>query len=652
MKEYLQENYKKIISYVFVAIAVISVLATGISAIIKVQNTEMKTYCVHGQYESVYPPGGINEPESYIYEFVCVGENTQALLVRGQIWELSSGTIWYRIEDEQGNPIIENTEDIQDVRHPNYDGAWIDVSELGLVQGEHYKFMTSLAWTDNVLIGFEDFKISVSQIFEYNYAPFYTAFVILFMASTLIWVYLVHKKGYGAKVYFVTSLILGVVIMLLMPPVNRDDEYRHFLRAYMEVKELQPVLEAPVGGESGLIGDDPNGEYMLDVPYEINELRLMGYEDNYNGYEYKTETNQFLCIDKLIATLKEEPAEETSRVSVAAVIYKDTSSYWPQIISMEVAEFLGARDLFLYYAARFGQLFVCILMEVLAMKLAPRMKEIIWLLSFIPNAFLLKASCNPDGLMTAEILLLAAIIVWMKEEKIDILSKKGIVGCLLYLSLSYNIMLMKFPYILISLGFFVYWEKENVEKIWKWIQSCKKQALYIAGVIAAVGVAVLCLMKERLLSLVYIFLPQTHIAYIIEHPGEIFRLFIEKWGFMCVNLLSGMNGEFFIPYAIFVFAILIMMKKQLSTPKRIWFGVLFGILIMVIVLAGYSLSPADYGKIEEIGYRYLLPFLVVGAIALPSGNEKTETYAKQLMPLAIFVTMTTTMITWIVGWSV
>jgi len=122
--------------------------------------------------------------------------------------------------------------------------------------------------------------------------------------------------------------------------------------------------------------------------------------------------------------------------------------------------------------------------------------------------------------------------------------------------------------------------------------------------------------------------------------------------FMCFNLLFGMNGEFFVPYVLMAAIILIMLKRRLPTNKRISFAALFGFLVMIIVLAGYSLSSPDGGVIEAIGYRYLLPFLVVGAFALPSGNEVTDRYAKKLMPLAIYVTMTTTMITWIVGWSV
>ena len=73
MKGKLQGDYKKIISYVCVAVAVLSVLITGIMAIKKVHSVDLKEYQVHGQFEQVLEPGHINEPESYIYPLQCVG---------------------------------------------------------------------------------------------------------------------------------------------------------------------------------------------------------------------------------------------------------------------------------------------------------------------------------------------------------------------------------------------------------------------------------------------------------------------------------------------------------------------------------------------------------------------------------------------------
>ena len=652
MNEKLPGGYKKIISYVFVAVAAISVLVAGVMAIKKLHSTDLVAYQVHGQFEDYKVPGTVNEEDSHIFDFQCVSNDMQALLVQGYIDDVSYGYMWYRIEDMEQNVLIESLQDLQKSRQEGYNGAWIDVSELRLERGKNYRLTINLGQAYAALITYENLKITVAQVFEYNYAWLYTFVVVSLMIAAFVWLYYVYKHGYSEKLYIITSLVLGVMVVFLMPPANRDDEYRHFLRAYMDAKGLEAEYRLPTGQESGLISENPYGEFMMDVSYEVNALRLLSYRENYNGFEYRSEINPYLCLDKLTTLLSEEPKEYQYGVSMAAVAYKNSSSYWPQVFAMMVGNLFGARDMVLYYMARLGQLLVCIAMEVMAMKLAPSLKEIIWLLTFIPNAFILKASCNPDGLMTAEILLLAALVVWMREEKIDLVSKKGVIETILYIALSYNIFMMKFPYIIISICLILYLKEDNVRKAIRWIENNKTLAKKLAIGIGAVSVVGIIVLRNTLLGFVYSFLPQTHIAYILTHPGEILVLFAKKWIFMCFNLLSGMNGEFIVPYVVFVLAIIIMLKKRLPMNKRVAFAGLFGVLILVIVLAGYSMSAPDNGAIEEIGYRYLLPFLVVGAIALPSGNDKTEAIAKQLMPLAIFATMTTTMITWIVGWSV
>lgn len=652
MKEYLQKNYKKIIPYVIAACAVVSVLVSGITAIIDVQKTGLKSYRVQDQYMAQLAVEDIYMEESFTHDFICVGSDMVALQVEGVVSEDTTGTVSYKIEDVDGNLIVKDSMDIQKQKNPDYDGVWIDVNKAGLVQGERYKLTVDYSDTENMQVIVAGSSISVRQFFMYEYADMYTVGIIVFMILALVWLYLIYKKGYGPKMYMVTSLVVGILLIFIMPPASQDDEYRHFLRAYMDVADSEVVVEIPTGGESGLIGTQPTGEHMIDVPFEINEIRLLGYEDNFNGYGYIAEQNSFLCMERMIALLKAEKVDTVHRVAVTGVVFKDATSYWPMILGMKAAELFGVRDLFLFHAARFGQLLVCLLMELAAMKLAPKMKEMIWLLAFIPNAFLLKASCNPDGLLTSEILLLAAIIIWMKEKKMNVLSLKAVLGWMVYLLLTYSIMKMKLPYILISAGLLIYLGKDNIEKEWNWVKNHKKITIGIVIMVFLVGIAGVVVLKDVLLDMLYQFLPLNYIVYIVEHPFEILKLFAGKWIEMWISLFSGMQGTNLLPYPIMVFGILMMLKKEQPVIKRVWFAFLFAALILVIVLVGYTLTPPDYGTIWGIGYRYLLPFMIVGALCLPAGNEKTHKLAVNLMPIAIFVTMTSTVITYFVRWSV
>ena len=220
------------------------------------------------------------------------------------------------------------------------------------------------------------------------------------------------------------------------------------------------------------------------------------------------------------------------------------------------------------------------------------------------------------------------------------------------MALTYNIFLIKLPYVLVSVGCLIYLGRDNIRKAWNWIKNHKKASIGIGVGVVTIGIAGIIVLKDTLLQLLYFFLPINYIDYIARHPIEIAKLFAGKWIEMFINLYSGMKGENLLPYPILVVAILMMLKKQQPVIKRVWFAFLFGLMVMVIILVGYTLTPPDYGTIWGIGYRYLLPFMVVGTLCLPAGNEKTEKIAVQIMPLAIFVTTTVTLITWFVTWSV
>ena len=647
MKDFLQKLDAKKIGYMIAILAVISVLIAGIRGIINVQNTGIKTYNVQDQHVGPKDATGI-----FSYDFLCVGKETVALQIDGAIDEKTSGFVKYEIKDSNGTIVISGNEDIQNVRHDVYGGVWIDVFEKGLIQGERYTLTLDFTSVEDMQIYVGQNHIYIRQFYNFAYKTLYTCIIIAIMLLALVWLYLVYKKGYGATTFLVTSLLVGIFVIFTMPAASRDDEYRHFLRSYMETEGIQAVVAQPTGVESGLIGTQPVGEHMIDVPYEINEIRLMGYEDNFNGYGYVQEQNQFFNLDKIIATLKAEPLDTTHRVAATGVAMKGIVSYWPQVITLKIAAALGVREILFLYVARLGQLLACVLMEALAIKLAPRMKEMVWLLAFIPNAFLLKASCNPDGLVTSEVILLAAVIVWIQSNKIDVLSLRAVPGWILFLALTYNVFLIKLPYVLVSIGLLIYLGKDNIKKLWNWIKNHRKATIGIGLGIVAAGVAVVVVLKDILLQLLYFFLPINYIDYIAAHPVEIAKLFVGKWIEMFINLYSGMKGENLFPYPILVVAILMMLKKQQPVIKRIWFAVLFGLMIFVIILVGYTLTPPDYGTIWGIGYRYLLPFMVVGTLCLPAGNEKTEKIAVQIMPLTIYVTMTVTLITWFVGWSV
>lgn len=649
MLEKIQKNYKVLIKYAVMLIAILFVLKAGMGEIRYVLSRGLQTYHVNEAVMETVPTNEIIKGE-----FLCVGKVMDSIQVEVVVTSETKGDISYNIIDSNGNIVIENTCDILSLCNEELKGIYIDVKECSLVQGERYTIYVDFSKTINAAVTLGAGQLSIRQIFEPQYTGVAVAVIICFMTLGIGWLFIVDRKGYSARVFFVTSLIVGLFVAMFMPPCIKDDEYRHFIRAYTDAVDYAYIEEkVPTGIESGIIGVSGDLEYIATVPYEINEIRLLDYEENFNGHGYHQEGNTRLCIDKLVATLKAEPTDQMYEVSATATATRSDIYYWPQIVAMQIAAFFGVTDLLLYYVARFGQVCVCVLFEALAIKLAPKLKEMIWLLAFVPNALFLKASCNCDGLLISEMILLVAVVVWLKEEKIDLFSSKGVLGMFVYALLTYNIIVMKIPYIIVCAGMLIYLGRDNFVKLFELAKRDKKiTTIVIGSIVVCAIIGFIIIDKSIFLNLVFKFLPEEHFYYILENPGYILNLFVRKWWELLENLYVGMDGKSIISYPITVVILIAMLKKNQPLIKRAWYAVLFAIMIMVIVLVGYIMTPPDYGRVWGVSYRYLLPFVLTGALCLPSGNEKSEAVAKSLMPVCIFVVAISTLLAWCVWWSV
>ena len=358
-------------------------------------------------------------------------------------------------------------------------------------------------------------------------------------------------------------------------------------------------------------------------------------------------------MDKLLATIKADPIDAECQVGAEATADRGNVYYWPQVIAIKIASLLGVGDLFLYYVARFGQVLVCALMGAFAIMIAPKLKEIIWLLAFVPNTLLLMASCNCDGLLIWEIILLVAVVVWLKEGKIPLLSKKGAIGVITYIILTYNIVSMKVPYVLVCIGLLLYLGKDNFPKLVGFLKKQKKITIILASIV--IGVILFTMMvlgKELIIQALYSFVDKEYVDYILQNKRHIYDLFTAKWVEMMEQLFVAMDGYNVVPYPIMIIGILLLVKKNQPIIKKAWFIVLFATMVMVIVLVGYTLTPPDYGVIWGITFRYILPFVILAALALPMGTDTTERIAKKLVPISIYVTTGATMLAWLVEWSV
>lgn len=638
-------NYHKIVYCFLIVVSICSLGKVCIDNIRKISAVETKAYYVEERSEIEVEADSVYEKE-----FLCVGKKTRKLQILSTVNANTAGKLKYQIIDSSGVILSQETCGIDELIEGDEQGLFIEVTDVRLEQGKRYLLRVDFSETNNLSVRLGNNQLQFKQIFDFAYKQLYITAIVVCMILVTLWLIWIYKRELTAKCFWVTLIFAGIVVVFVMPPANRDDEYRHFVKVYTVAENIEIKKGQIDGTESGIVGSEG---VIAEVPYEINELRLMDYEGNKNGYGYLQELNLGFCLEKMAATLKADGVDEKFKVGVEATSDRGLQFYWPQIIAVKLASVFNVRDLGLYYFARIGQLLTCVFMGILSIKLAPKLKEIIWLIAFTPSVLLLVASCNCDGLLIWEIILLFSVIVWMQEQKIPILSRRGMIGVIVYLILMYNIISMKIPYMIVCAGALLLLKKENVPHLSRvWTKATNLQKIISIVLICVVGSTVLILGRNVWLNILSSFLPSDYIHYMLTHKRTICKLFAAKWKEMLVQLFTAMKGRNIIPYPSMMIVICILLKKNQTVVKRICFAVLFLIMVMVIVLVGYTLTPPDYGVIWGITFRYILPFVILGLVALPLGTDKTDKIAKKMAPLSIYLAMGSSLIAWFTEWSV
>lgn len=653
IREYYEKHADKIKKYVPIIIILVAVLSMARSAyglIRMVWDTGRQSYLVNERNTAER----LVETETFRTELEIVGKEMLSVEVRVSVGESPKGVLIWWMEDSHGKQVISKQEqEISQVLTEDRQRLSLRVPKGSLEQGKTYTLVTEFTGGRELSVLAGGKGLALVQYFSFRHQVLFTVIILLCSGTGLFILALIYKKGLKIRWYVVLSLFAGLMTVFFIPPMSKDDEFRHFVRVYTLAKGQNTIELSRVTPEDyGVLSNAADGlDYITSVPGEVNELRLLDFYVNFNDNSYHAERNQSLCLDKLLTLLGKEPPWEEVRVSCVGTVTKGMESYWPQVIPVWIGMHLGTRPVVWYYLARMGQMLTGVLLGALALKLAPKYKDMIWLLSFIPNVIALKSSCNSDGLLIAEMMLLVAVVLWIRETGSDILSKKALWADAAFLILSYGITKMKMPCFLFCTAVLFVLKKENLGKIircwknhWRILAPCAAGAAVLAGIWVAFGGGL-----QFFLSKLYSFVPEWHVGYILEHPGYIVRLFGHEFYNQLRGLYYALNGANKIPYAMALIVSLLLCKREMPQWKRLLFAASFGIMVLTIILVGYTFTPPDYGSIWGLSFRYLLPFLPMAALAAPWGTERSQNAARTAYPTIIVVVVTVTSISWLVG---
>lgn len=650
VKKYFGENKFCFVRLIVLILVGISMITMDIKATTYIQKKQIESYWVQS-YSLVE-----REVQEDVLQakFQAVSKH----MISMDLWckDLDSpveGTITYSVSDEDGNEVLPGrTVKLSDVWNVDGPKVVLDISDIEYELGKTY-YLNVFFQTDQPIGVLTDANgLMHTQTYQAEYQGFLYGILILVHVLVIGLLAAYFKWGWNDKIFLVMILSTGVLSIILAPPFSREDEARHFVRAY----------DLSLGGEKGyyavpqeesigtVITNEEGQAYLIKLPPELAELRQVAYTDNYVQKSYLSEINQSICFAKLQSIFAQPEQEGMIEVSEEATQGKSAANYWPQIIMICLARAAGMRSGLWYYMAKLGQMLVSSLFLWFAMILMKNHRHLVWLFSFISPVMLLRASCNPDGLMMAEILLSISIMVYLRENKENLWSWKSLALLVIYFVLVYQVLKMKAPYALFCLGFLLLLKKENFAFLpWKFIREHKWKVA--AGVVLVCGLAAVYLFGIRhgdiFMAAIHWFVPQEHIDYILTNTGAFAHLFLHRCKDLFWETKDCLSGSYYLSYGWIFFFVLLLSKRQFSIPLKCYPAFLFFAMLGVVVLVGYTWTPADYGQIVGVTYRYVLPFLPAAGFVLPFGTEKTEYYVEQIYPMVFIAAVAASCLAWV-----
>ncbi len=201
------------------------------------------------------------------------------------------------------------------------------------------------------------------------------------------------------RVFALVAGVLGLVLVLVTPPIAGFDETAHFLRAY-QVAELRLVPQRSTADA----GFDTFPQGLVD------DLQRTGHDLLAPGGDRTAYRHHIRDA---------APGGPPTRVRIGAIAGYDPVPYIPAAIAIRIGRWFGASTLELLYLARFAGLSVYVLLAALAVARCRRAQWLIAVLALLPVAMFGAATVTIDGITYALALLVVALALrgWLDHER-------------------------------------------------------------------------------------------------------------------------------------------------------------------------------------------------------------------------------------------
>lgn len=222
------------------------------------------------------------------------------------------------------------------------------------------------------------------------------------------------------------ALVFGILIALLMPIMQIQDEDTHTMRsvnmAYLNFFDYKEGF---------------------DIPYSIYSY-IGNYTENQGVYVF--ENNPEYRINwKVFKEAAKIPLDDSNRVffrdgdenSLRTGLYGNLS-YCVQGLGILVGRIFHLPIYWTLILGRFTKLIFYIVLIYWAIKIIPVGKEVVFVIALLPNNIQYAASLSPDGVLTSCSLLFVAYILYLKNRD-DVVQKKDWVILLILIAFIFNV---------------------------------------------------------------------------------------------------------------------------------------------------------------------------------------------------------------------
>lgn len=463
--------------------------------------------------------------------------------------------------------------------------------------------------------------LAMNYILDEHDLYFYMVNIIMFIISLLIigvYVLVYIYKTDIEKIYIPVGLIMGIIMMVLIPPNVVPDESVHFYTAY-EVSNKMLGIE-----------NSDNGTLVMRSDDAYTPLPCTGM-----GRVYYTQ---------YLARFEDVFVNNSELVETACTPLK-TNNHFYYIFSglgLTIGRILHLNTVHIYTIARVMNLLLFCYAVYFALRMIPFGKMILFVLAMLPMTQQQVISVSYDSnILSLSMLIIALSLKLAFDERI----KKRYV---LLLTLSVVLLLPAKQFALTPICCLpvIIWMKKHREnkKMTRWF-------LVFAGLMVLL-IIIFRIRNQQVLSAIVIpdYIENTYITwadsegytlgYLLSHFSELFYIIVNtivnKGDFYFLSLLGtslgwfeiGIPLIFVLPFTFLLFlasCTKVNETKQLDGKNKAFLWMVF-LMGFGFAAAGMLLgwTPMGYTYVEGVQGRYLLPFLPCALLALRNGSVTVE----------------------------